>query len=194
MTSLILGLLIFLGVHSIRIFADDWRTARIADMGIWAWKSLYALVSLVGFALLIWGYGQMRAQPVDLWIPPPWTHQVNVYLMLLSFVLVAAAYVPANHIKAAMGHPMLLGTKVWAIGHLLSNGRLGDVILFGAFLAWAVVNFSAARRRDRAAHTQYRAGTLKGTVLAVIIGLVFWVVFARYLHPWLIGVTPIAVA
>jgi uncharacterized membrane protein len=188
MTSIIIGLLIFLGVHSIRIFADEWRTARIAAMGVWTWKGIYALVSLAGFGLLVWGYGQVRAQPVELWNPPQWTHQVNTYLMLLSFVLIVAAYVPGNHIKAAMGHPMLLGTKVWALGHLLSNGQLGDVILFGAFLIWAVVNFSASRKRDRTARTQYRAGTVMGTTIVVIVGAVIWAVFARYLHLMLIGI------
>jgi uncharacterized membrane protein len=191
MTVLVLGLLIFLGVHSIRIVADVWRTAMIARIGTWTWKGLYVAVSLVGFALLVWGYGQARAQPVDLWNPPQWANQLNVYLMLLSFVLVVAAYVPGNHIKAAMGHPMLLGTKVWAIGHLLSNGRLEDVVLFGAFLAWAVLNFSASRKRDRAARTEFRPGTVMGTTIVVIVGAVFWVVFARYLHPWLIGVAVI---
>jgi uncharacterized membrane protein len=191
MTFLVLGLSIFLGVHSIRIFADEWRTAMIARMGMWTWKGLYALVSLVGFALLVWGYGQVRAQPVDLWTPPQWTHQLNLYLMLLSFVLVVAADVPGNHIKAAVGHPMLLGTKVWAVGHLLSNGRLGDVILFGAFLVWAVVNFSASRKRDRAARTQYRPGTVMRTVIVVVVGAIFWAMFARYLHPLLIGAAAI---
>jgi uncharacterized membrane protein len=191
MTFLVLGLLVFLGVHSIRIVADGWRTAMIARMGMWTWKGLYAAVSLVGFALLVWGYGQARAQPVDLWNPPQWANQLNVYLMLLSFVLVVAAYVPGNHIKAAMGHPMLLGTKVWAIGHLLSNGRLGDVILFGAFLLWAVVKFSTSRKLDRAARTAYRPGTVMRTTIVVIVGAILWAVFARHLHSLLIGVAVI---
>lgn len=109
-------------------------------------------------------------------------------------VLIVAAYVPGNHIKAEVGHPMLLGTKVWAIGHLLSNGRLEDVVLFGAFLAWAAINFSASRKRDRAARTEYHLGTVMGTMIVVIVGAAFWAVFARYLHPWLIGVAPTLVA
>ena len=110
--------------------------------------------------------------------------------MLPSFVLLVAAYVPRNHIKAAVGHPMYAGVKLWAFAHLLSNGRLADVILFGSFLVWAIAGFVAARRRDRRAGTVYPSGTVMYSALTMIAGFVLWAVFAFWAHRWLIGVGP----
>ena len=157
-------------------------------VGEGAWKGVYSVVSVAGFALLVWGYGQARLHSAVLYDPPLFTRHITGLLMLLALVLVVAAYVPANHIKAAVGHPMLAGVKVWAFAHLLSNGRLADVILFGAFLAWAVVDFIVARRRDRLAGTVYLAGRAMRTVMVLIAGLVAWVVLSMGLHRWLIGV------
>ena len=191
MIWMLLGLLMFLGLHSVRIVADDWRTAQIARMGEARWKLAYTALSLLGFALLVWGYGLARAQPVLLWTPPRAMNHVAALLMLLSFVLLAAAYVPRNVFKARMGHPMVLSVKVWALAHLLANGNLADVLLFGAFLLWAVANFSAARRRDRAAGTVYPSASNSGTVLAVLAGVAAWALFAFWLHAPLIGVAPL---
>lgn len=190
MTALILGLVLFLGVHSVRIVADGWRSATIARVGAAAWKGGYTLVALAGFALIVWGYGQARMAPVALWMPMVWTRHLAALLMLASFVLLAAAYVPKNGIQAAVHHPMVLGVKVWAAAHLLANHTLADLLLFGAFLAWAVLDFRSARRRDRAAGTVYPAGSLGGTLLAVGLGIVAWAVFAFWAHGWLIGVRP----
>ena len=191
MTALILGLVLFLGIHSARIVADGTRSAFIAQRGANSWKGLYTVLSLAGFALLVWGYGLARAQPVLLWTPPRVMNHVAALLMLLSFVLLAAAYVPRNVFKARMGHPMVLSVKVWALAHLLANGNLADVLLFGAFLLWAVANFSAARRRDRAAGTVYPSASNSGTVLAVLAGVAAWALFAFWLHAPLIGVAPL---
>lgn len=190
MSILILGLLVFLGAHSVRIFADPWRSARIAAMGAGAWKGLYSLVSIAGFVLIVWGYGQARAVPVELWSPPVWTRHAASLLNLVAFVLLAAAYVPRNRIRAAIGHPMVAGVKLWALAHLISNGRLADVVLFGAFLVWAVLDFRSARRRDRAAGARRPAGTLAGDVATLIVGAVATAVFALWLHAPLIGVRP----
>jgi uncharacterized membrane protein len=192
MSYLIPGLIIFLGVHSVRIFAESWRMRTIARVGENKWKGVYSLISIGGFALLVWGYGQARLESVVLYDPPLFTRHIAGLLMLVSFVLVAAAKVPGNHIKAAVGHPMVAGVKVWALAHLLSNGRLADVILFGAFLAWAIADFIAARRRDRAAGTVYPAGIELRTVMTVIAGVLVWAVFVSGLHLWLIGVPPFA--
>lgn len=188
MTYLILGLIVFLAAHSVRIVADDWRTRTIARVGELTWKGVYSVLSIAGFVLLVWGYGQARGVGVVLYDPPLVSRQVTSLLMLLSLVLVAAAYVPGNHIKAALGHPMLAGIKLWAFAHLLSNGRLADVVLFGAFLAWAVADFIAARRRDRAAGTVYAAGKTARTAVAVAAGVAAWAALAFGLHVWLIGV------
>jgi uncharacterized membrane protein len=190
MPILVLGLLIFLGAHSVRIFADGWRTRMIARLGMNGWKALYALASIVGFVLIVWGFGLARQQPVLLYAPPLRLKYVNALLTLVAFVLVVATYVPRNHVKAAIGHPMLAGVKVWAFGHLLATGFLHDVVLFGAFLLWAVVNFVVSRRRDRLAGTHYAAGTLVGDALALAIGIVAWAVFAFWLHARWIGVNP----
>jgi uncharacterized membrane protein len=190
MTLLVLGLVLFLGVHSVRIVADDWRSAQIARRGEKAWKGLYTLVSIAGFVLIVWGYGQARAEPVVLWQPPLWTRHLASLFVLLAFVLLAAAYVPRNAIKARLHHPMVAGVKLWAFGHLLANGTLADVLLFGGFLVWAVLCFRAARRRDRAAGTAYPRGTAPATALTLVAGVAAWVVFALWLHAWLIGVRP----
>lgn len=192
MTVLVLGLIVFLGAHSVRIFADGWRSATIARIGAGPWKGLYSLVSIAGLALIVWGYGQTRIDPVVVWNPPPWTAHPTSLLTLVAFVLIAAAYVPGNHIRAAIGHPMVAGVKIWAFAHLLSNGRLGDVVLFGALLAWAVLDFRAARRRDRASGAPRPAATVPRDIATVVAGVVAWAAFAFYLHAWLIGVQPIA--
>ena len=193
MTYLILGLIIFLGIHAVRIFADGFRTRTIERIGLKPWKGIYALLSLAGFVLLVYGYGLSRAEGEFLWNPPRWTYHVTALLMLFSFILVVAAYVPGTRIKASIGHPMVMGIKVWAFAHLLSNGRVGDVVLFGAFLAWAVADYVAARRRDRAAGTVYVSLGASRDVIAVVGGLVGYVVFAFWLHFWLIGVKPFGV-
>jgi uncharacterized membrane protein len=190
MTALILGLLLFLGAHSVRIVADPWRSQMRARLGEGPWKGAYSLVSIVGFALLVWGYGLARQQPVVLWEPPSWTRHVAAPLVLLASVLVAAAYVPRNGIRARLHHPMVLGVKTWALAHLLANGTLADLLLFGGFLIWAVFSFRAARRRDRATGTVYPAGTAAGTAGAVVAGLAFWALFAFWAHAALIGVRP----
>ena len=191
MALLILGLILFLGVHSTRIFADGWRGATIARIGPLPWKGLYSVISLLSFVVLVWGFRQARHESLVLWVSPNWMRHVTALLMMVSFVLLAAAYVPHNWFKARLHHPMVLGVKVWALGHLLANGALPDVVLFGAFLLWAVLSFSAARRRDRAAGTVYPPGNATGTALTVALGLVGWSVFAWLLHGPLIGVRPL---
>ena len=151
MGLLVLGLLLFLGVHSTRIVADGWRTATIARIGPLPWKGLYALASIAGFLLIVWDYGQARQQPMELWQPPAAMRHVTALLMLPVFVLFVAPYVPKNWFRAKLKHPQVLSAKLWAVAHLLSNGMLADVLLFGGFLAWAVLSFRAARQRDRAA-------------------------------------------
>jgi uncharacterized membrane protein len=190
MLMLIIGLLVFLGVHSLRISGENWRTALIATRGEGPYKGVYSLVSAIGLGLLIWGYGLARQEPVVLWQPMGWTRHLAALLMLISFVMLAAAYVPGNGIKSALKHPMVLGVKVWALAHLLSNNTLADVLLFGGFLVWAVVDFRSARQRDRKAGTVYASGSLPRTVLTVVLGLLVWVVFSFWAHGLLIGVKP----
>jgi uncharacterized membrane protein len=185
MTILVLGLIIFLGVHSVRLLANDWRTAQIARIGERPWKGLYSLASLAGLVLIVWGYGAARANPTLLWNPPDWLRYVTIVLTFVSFILIAAAYVPGTRIKARLGHPMVVGVKVWA------NGTLAGTILFGSFLVWAVVTVAVSRRRDRDSGVTYPGGTLAGDAIATFVGAIAWVVFAFFLHGWLIGVRPL---
>ena len=191
MRYLILGLIIFLGVHSVRIVADDWRTQARARIGALPWKGLYAVTSLIGFGLIVWGFSLVRQQPVQLWSPPLAMRHLASLLTLISFVLLAAAYVPGNGIKARIHHPMVLGVMVWALAHLLANGNIGHVVLFGSFLVWTILNFRTARRRDRAAGTRYPVGTTGATGITVAVGVGTWIAFALWLHGLLIGVRPL---
>lgn len=188
--TLALGLLVFLATHSVRIFADVWRSAMIARLGALGWKGLIGLTSLLGFGLIAWSYGATRADPSVLWLPPLWTRHLAALLTLPAFILLVSAYVPGNRFKATIGHPMVAGTKVWALAHLLSNGNLADVMLFGSFLVWAALSFSASRQRDRKEGRSYPTGPISRTVITVIAGIVAWAVFAMMLHGPLIGVRP----
>jgi uncharacterized membrane protein len=193
MTWLIAGLIVFLGAHSVRIFAEGWRGAQISKLGLGAYKGIYSVVSALGLVLIVIGYGQARGAAIVIWDPPLWARHVSALLVLFAFVLLAAAYVPRNHIKAAVGHPMILGVKIWAFGHLLANGHLEDLLLFGGFLAWAVFDYRAARRRDRSQGRAGVRGTLAGDVTTIVVGAGAWAVFALYLHGWLIGVRPFVI-
>ncbi len=190
MGSMLLGMLFFFSAHSVRIFAEPWRQRMIARLGPLGWKGLYALVSLLGLVLMVRGYATTLDAP-ELWQPPPWAKHIAILLTLPAFVLIVAAYLPASHFKSLTGHPMLLGVKLWALGHLLANGRAADMLLFGAFLLWAIADFAAARRRDRAAGRLAPAASLRGDSLVLVVGLAAWGGFALFLHLRLIGVAPL---
>jgi uncharacterized membrane protein len=187
MSILIIGLIIFLSLHSVRIFADGWRTEKRAQWGEGAWKGFYSVASIVGFGLIVWGYGLARQQPVVLWVPPVATRHIAALLMLFAIIMLVAAYVPGNAIKSKLRHPMTLSVKLWALAHLLANGNLADVLLFGSFLAWAVLCFITARKRDRMQGAAYVTGKTWPTVATFVLGLVAYGT-AIYLHKVLIGV------
>jgi uncharacterized membrane protein len=193
MAWLILGLVVFLGVHSVRIVADGWRARTINRVGEGPWKGAYTLLSLLGFALIVWGFGQARQTPVVVWQPPTGMRHASALLTLIAFVFLAAAYVPRNAIKAKLHHPMVLGVKVWALAHLLANGRLAGMVLFGAFLVWAVLLFRSSRQRDRANPPQPVQATAAATVLTVLLGGAAWAAFAFWGHLKLIGISPLGV-
>lgn len=190
MVWLILGLVLFLGVHSVRVFAEDWRTNTRARLGENAFKGVYSVVSVLGFGLIIWGFGQARLQPVVVWTPPVGMRHLASLLTLLAFVSLAAAYVPGNAIKAKLHHPMVLGVKTWALAHLLANGMLAHMVLFGSFLVWAVLSFRAARKRDRVGQVVYAPGRAGPTVVTVLLGVALWAGFAFWAHGAWIGVRP----
>jgi len=191
MLTLIAGLILFLGVHSVRIFADDWRTRQQQKWGADAWRGVYAVLSLAGLVLVIYGFGLVRNEPVVVWMPPLGMRHAASLFTLMAFILLAAAYVPGNAIKARVYHPMVAGVKLWAVAHLMSNGNLGHLVLFGSFLAWAVLDFISSRKRDRRNPTASRPATkLSATVITVVVGVVGWLLFAFWLHGLLIGIKP----
>jgi len=186
-----LGLVLFLGIHSVRIVADDMRSRFIANRGAGGWKGIYSIVSALGLAAIIWGYAAARAEPVVLWAPIPGMRHLAALLTFIAFIVLVAAYVPGNGFKARLHHPMALAVKVWALAHLLANNTLADLLLFGSFLLWAVLSFRAARQRDRIAGTVYAAGRLPATLITVAVGVVAWCVFAFWLHAAWLGVRPL---
>lgn len=191
MALLVVGLAIFIAIHSIRVVAAPWREAQIERFGMPAWRGFFALFSILGIVLIVWGYGLGRRYPVPIWLPPFGMAHVTALLTAIAFVMIAAACVPGNHIKRALGQPFMSGVALWAFAHLLANGTLHAIVLFAALLVWALVKLRADRRRDREAGVVYAPGTLARDALAVVIGLVAWAVFAFWLHGVLIGVRPL---
>ncbi|KAB0638214.1 NnrU family protein [Burkholderia latens] len=190
MLVLILGLAVFLGVHSIRIVADGWRAAMIARIGEKRWKAGYSIASVIGFVLIIRGYAVARENATLLWVTPVGVRHLTGMLTAVAFVLIAASYVPRNRIKTLAGHPMVAGVMVWAVAHLLVNGTVHAAVLFGAFFVWSLILFIVSRTRDRRDGIRYPAGRLSGDVAAIAAGLIAWAVFALFLHGPLIGVRP----
>jgi uncharacterized membrane protein len=191
MWQLIIGLALFLGIHSLQSIAPNLRQNAIKRWGALGFKGIYTAISLLGLYLLVQGYGQARLDPLVLWTPPRGMQHATLLLMWVAMVLLAASYVPGNQIKAKLRHPMTLSVKVWALGHLLANGNLADVLLFGAFLAWSVLVFRAARQRDRLSLLSAPEGKPLGTLLAVLVGTGIWAAFLMGgLHLWLVGVMP----
>jgi uncharacterized membrane protein len=194
MVWLILGLLLFLGAHSVRIVADGWRSRTLERVGEKAWKGGYTLISLLGLGLIVWGFAQARQQPLPLWpVPPAGLRHLAGVLMWVAFVLLAAAYVPGNHLRPRLGHPMLLSVKVWALAHLLANHTLADALLFGGFLLWAVACYRAARARDRAAGLVPAPGTWGATLATLAVGTLLWAGFGFWAHGAWLGVRPFGV-
>lgn len=189
MTALIAGLVLFLGLHSTRLVAEGARSRFIERYGAGPWRGLYSLVSAIGLVLIVWGYSLTLRQPVVVYSPPAWSREVAAVLTWAAIVLIAAAYVPRNHFKAWVGHPMVLGTALWALAHLQTSSTAADVLLFGGFLVWAVLCFASLRARDRTGGVQRRPGQVLSSVIAIVVGTAAWAAFALWLHRPLIGVT-----
>jgi len=184
---MILGLALFFGVH-ILTTQRDVRDRLIAAMGEGAYKIVYSLVSLAGLALIVRGFGHYRAAEwIQIWSPPTVLKHLNLALMLPAVILVVAAYI-RGRIYATVKHPMLAGVKLWAFGHLLANGDLGGIILFGSFLAWAVYDRISLRHRADPGAPPIPVGGLTNDVIAVGVGLVAYLALAFAFHPVVIGV------
>lgn len=187
MAILILGLVIFLGVHSVRILAPGWRDARVAAMGEGRWKGLYSVASAIGLVLLIWGYGLARPDAAFFYEPPAIVKHVVALLMLISLIIFMVSQLPAGKMKPALKHPMLLSIIIWSIAHLAANGDLASILLFGTFLIWAIADRISVAGRDDALPSE---GPLLWDIVSIVSGVVIYLLFVWQLHAWLFGVLP----
>lgn len=186
MTQLILGLVVFLGVHSISIVAAQWRDRATARIGEGAWKGVYSLLAIAGLVLIVHGYGVARLTPTVVWVPPRWLRDTVVMLMVFVFPLLFAAYLPGR-IREIARHPMLLAIKIWALLHLLANGTVADILLFGSILLWAGADRASLKRRSQRSAPVLPASRWNDWI-AVIGGFVVYAVLVNGGHLWLIGV------
>lgn len=189
MLWLIIGLVLFHGLHSIRIVAPNWRDQRVASMGEGPWKGLYSIASIIALVVLIWGYSIARQDFILVYFPPTWGRPVAIVLMAFSFISLMVFNLKAGVLKPILKHPMLVSIKLWAVAHLLVNGDLASVLLFGSFLIWAIVDRISVKRRNEPIPEK---GPIVNDVLAVVSGLVLWVLFIWVAHEWLFGVAPLA--
>jgi uncharacterized membrane protein len=188
MLLLVLGLLVFLGTHSLRIAGDTLRVGLITKLGPTRFKMVYTVASLFGFSMVVYGFGLARDTPVVLWTPLPAMKYVSYLLTLVAMVFMAAVYVPRNAFKAKLHHPMVLSVKTWALAHLLANGTVAHLLLFGSLLLWSVLLFKASRARDKREQVVYGPTNMASTVLTLEIGFAMWLVWVGWVHGWLIGV------
>ena len=189
MIIFIVGLVMFLGIHSVSIINVSWRNAMVARIGVWSWQAVYSIVAISGFALIVYGYGMARQHTPILYEPAVWMHYLALVLLVFFFPLLMAAYLPGRIQKAAK-HPMLAATKIWAFAHLLANGSLVDVILFGALLAWAVIDRISLKRRAPLPVPGALPSRFND-IIAVVLGLGLYLAFIFGVHTWLIGVSPL---
>ncbi|NKJ33922.1 NnrU family protein [Rhizobium sp. SG570] len=191
MALLILGIVLFLGVHLIRVVAPGLRTSMIASIGESGWKIAYSVASILTLILLIYGFGQARDM-TPIWSPPFWMSHITILLMLFAMICLVASLLPAGHIAVRTKHPMVLSVKIWALAHLLSNGDGAAILLFAAFLAWGVILRISLKRRQRAGEITLRPFvSAKYDLYAIIIGVIVWALIIWRLHAWIIGVSPL---
>ena len=187
MTALVIGLVIFLGAH-VFVTMREQRAAVIARIGELPYKGVMSLVSLVGLVLIFYGFGQYRATSwIEVWSPPRWTHYITQFLMWPASICVVAAYSRGN-IWRVLKHPMLVGVKTWAVAHLISNGDLGSIVLFGSFLGWAGYDRMTLKRRSDPGAPPLPAGGLRNDIIAFVVGTVLYLVLGLIFHPLVIGV------
>jgi uncharacterized membrane protein len=184
---MILGLAVFIGTHLITTQRET-RARLIARSGEGTYKGLYSLASIVGVVLIGWGFGLYRATGwIDVWYPPAWTRHVAVLLVLIASICLVAAYSPGR-IKTALKHPMLVGVKLWAFAHLISNGDFGSIVLFGSILGWAVFDRVSLKRRTDPGGPPIPAGGPMKDLVAVVGGTVLFLVLGFLFHPYVVGV------
>ncbi|MCW8356086.1 MULTISPECIES: NnrU family protein [Marinomonas] len=192
MLILVIGLVVFFCLHSVRLVAPHWRETIMQQHGAMRWKMRFGMITLLSTAFIVMGYLQMRVEPVWLWFPPVWTRHLAGLLVLVALFFAGSALVPNTTMKKKMGYPMLIAVKIWAFAHLISNGSLADVMVFGSFLVWSIVSFAVYRRRDRKAGVirDFESG-VQYDLAAFAFAMVSWFAIAFYLHQAIIGVSPL---
>jgi uncharacterized membrane protein len=192
MTLLVLGLVIFLGLHSTRIVSESGRERAIARIGEGPWKGIYSLVSVVGFVLIVWGFARARYDAAQVWTPLAGARHITMLLMLVALILFASFIFKRSHIAVMTHHPMLWSVLLWSAGHLFANGSAADLVLFGAFFVWSAADLVSSYARDRRNGVVYPEPQLGATAGAVVAGLVVYALLIGGLHLWLFGVSPLA--
>lgn len=192
MLILVIGLVVFFCLHSVRLVAPHWRETIMQQHGAMRWKMRFGMITLLSTAFIVMGYLQMRVEPVWLWFPPVWTRHLAGLLVLVALFFAGSALVPNTTMKKKMGYPMLIAVKIWAFAHLISNGSLADVMVFGSFLVWSIVSFAVYRRRDRKAGVirDFESG-VQYDLAAFAFAMVSWFAIVFYLHQAIIGVSPL---
>ncbi len=191
MALLVLGIVLFLGLHLVRVVAPGLRSSMIARLGEGGWKGAYSIASIVALVILIYGFGQARDM-TPIWTPPFWMSHITILLMLFALICLVASLLPAGHIAVRTKHPMVLSVKIWALAHLLSNGDGAAILLFAAFLAWGVILRISLKRRERAGEITPRPFvSAKYDLYAIVIGVIVWALIIWKLHAWIIGVSPL---
>lgn len=189
MWILILGLIVFLGIHSVQMLAPSWRGDMVVKLGKNGWRGLYSVISLGGLGLIIWGFGEARPDAQDFYYAPTWMPHLTMMLMLISFVFLIAGNLPTGYIKARLKHPMIAGVIIWAFAHLMMNGDLASILLFGSILVWAIWNRINVERRSSEALV---VTSIFPDIIALVVGLGLWMLMLHVLHGMLIGVEVIA--
>lgn len=188
MTVLVIGLILFFGVHSLRMVAPGFRDAQVARFGGDNWKGVFSLFALPGIILIVWGYALARPEAAFFYEPEVWVKHLNATIMAIAFVIMATNQRPEGLIKRTVKHPMLVSTLLWAAGHLLANGDMASILLFGSFLVWSVADLVSAVRRPA---SPVVPGTWRDDVFALVVGGGLYAVFLFWAHAWLFGVTPL---
>ena len=192
MAILVLGLVIFLGLHSTRIVSESGRERAIARFGEGPWKGIYSAISAIGFVLIVWGFARARFDAPQLWTPLPGARHITMLLMLIALILFASYFFKRSHVAVLTHHPMVWSVLLWSAGHLIANGSAADLVLFGAFLVWSIADLASSYARDRRNGVVYPAPELAATAGAVVVGLVAYGLLVGGLHLWLFGVSPLA--
>lgn len=187
MIILVLGLFLFLGIHSVRMVAPQWRDKMLAERGEKFWKAIYSIVSIVGFVLIFWGYGLARSETYFIYQLPNWSKHITILLMFIAFTLLPFN-MRSGRLAPMIKHPFLLAVILWSVGHLISNGDIASIVLFGSFLIWALTNRLSVGKRGGG---PMPTAPLIQDVAAVLIGWVLWALFLFKFHAWLFGVSPI---